>query len=272
MRNPLLISILTLALIGCAQVPSKFRYHPAQELTEEVSSQLVWPSPPDNPRFRYLGQLTGEDNFFSPGEATANAGIRFLKWIVGLAGHTENPVLLQRPQAVMVAPDGRIFVSDVSRQAVYVFNKQDASLSVWEFAGEELRFVLPIGMALTAQNELLVADASLGAVYRLDSSGKPLGVWAGDEVSHPTGLAINPETDFVYVADRAANQIKVFDAEGALQFTIGEFGEELGLLNGPTYLSWADNKLYVTDTLNSRIQIFRPKVSLSPVLGEEVST
>ncbi|MFC1747916.1 6-bladed beta-propeller [Pseudomonadota bacterium] len=252
-------------LTGCAQIPTKFRYHPGQALPDEISQEMVWPSSPDQARYRYVGQLTGEDNFYSPGEKTANAGLRFLKWLVGLTGHSPNPTVLQRPQAVMVADDGRVFVSDVSRQAVYVFDKANGSLDVWEMVNEELKFELPIGLAQAKNGDLLVADASLKVVVRLDSMGKPAGLIGLGQLTHPAGIAVNPDDGLIYVADRGENQIKVFDDSGTLLFRVGEFGEELGQLNGPTYLFWHETQLYVTDTLNSRIQIFSPT-------GEFVST
>ena len=69
------------------------------------------------------------------------------------------------------------------------------------------------------------------------------------------------------MADRGDNDIKVFDDAGELVATLGEFGEGPGQFNGPTYLDWRDDKLYVTDTLNSRIQIFSPDGKLISMFG-----
>jgi DNA-binding beta-propeller fold protein YncE len=253
------VAILCVSLLllgGCAQLPKEFRYHAGQEIAQAP----VWPDEPEPPRYRYFGQLTGEENFYRPGEETANAGVRFFRWLVGLTGYSSNPVLLQRPQAVITDHQGRIYVSDVSRHAVYVFDEglgdNTAELKVWEFAAKGLRFQLPIGMALTAEGELLVADAQLKLVARLNAQGEPVGQVGDGGLQHPTGVAIDPVTGQIYVADRGANQIVVFDKNGKKRFSFSEFGEDEGQLNGPTYLSWYKNRLYVTDTLNARIQIF----------------
>lgn len=256
-----------LLLSGCSQLPSKFRYHPGEQLSEELSNQLVWPAAPEQARYKYVGQLIGEDNFYKPGEKTANAGIRFLKWIVGLGDRSPDPVVLQRPQAVITAPDGRVFVSDVSRQAVYVFDKANASLNVWERINENLKFELPVGLALANNGDLLVADASLRIVVRLNSSGESVGTIGLGELKHPAGITVNPEDGFIYVADRGENQIKVFNDAGEFQFNVGEFGENDGQLNGPTYLYWNEGQLIVTDTLNSRIQTFSPKGEFVSAFG-----
>lgn len=241
------------ALGGCAQLPMVFDYR-----AETDTAEQVWPEPPAQPRYRYVGQLTGEENFSRPGEAGMNAGARFLRWVVGLASHPDQPTVLQRPQAVATDVRGRIFVSDVSRQAVFVFDTVAGELMVWEYAAEGVRFELPIGLAPTGDGGVFVTDASLQLVTRLGPEGKPRQQFGRDVLQHPTGLAWAPQHNRLFVADRGANNVKVYDDSGALQSEFGEFGEQEGQLNGPTYLFFRDDKLYVTDTLNSRIQIFSP--------------
>ena len=248
-------------LQGCAQIPAQFRY----DSTESGAPKVVWPAPPEVARYGYVGQLTGEENFYRPGAKTANAGLRFLRWVVGLTGHSPDPVVLQRPQAVTGSADGRVYVSDVSRQAVFMFDTVKGRLEVWEWAGEGVRFVLPIGVVPGVAGELLVADAALKFVARLGSDGRPLGRIGEGLLKHPAGVARDPVRGRIYVADRGENLVRVFDDSGVLVGTLGEFGEAPGQFNAPTYLDWRGDRLYVTDTLNSRIQIFSPE-------GEMVST
>lgn len=243
---------LTLFLGGCAQIPTVFNYQPS----DSTHAEHVWPEPPDQARYRYVGQLTGEENFTQVGSEVKSWGSTALRWLVGLVGHDPEPVILQRPQSVVVGPDGRLFVSDVSRSAVYVFDTQAGKLKIWERAGEQARFQLPIGMAIGSEGSLFVADAYLKAVSHLDAEGVPLALLGVGELEHPTGLAADKETGLLYVADRGSNSIKVFGFDGEKRFEFGKFGERPGELNGPTYLFLNNNQLYVTDTLNSRIQIF----------------
>ena len=153
--------VLALLLFqGCAQVPAQFRYHPEESAVPE----LVWPSPPEQPRYRYVGELTGEENFYRPGEESANVVEGFLRWVVGLAGHSPNPVVLQRPQAVIGSESGRIYVTDVSRQAVFMFDTAQPRLEVWEYAGKEL-VITPIQIGcdwdLTVIHLVTLVKASL---------------------------------------------------------------------------------------------------------------
>ena len=103
---------------------------------------LLWPDPPDVPRYQYAGELTGEQNFRRPGEQTRKGVRGFLRWLVGMDGSSVKPVVLQRPQAGVVDSRGRIFVTDASRQAVFVFDEQAGELQVWDRAAGTVRLPL----------------------------------------------------------------------------------------------------------------------------------
>ncbi len=248
-------AFLSLQLTGCAQLPATFEYQ------NPIASQgeAVWPAPPEQARFRFVGEVTGEENLVRPGEEVRNVGVRMLRWLVGLSRQKSSPVILQRPQAVITDGAGRIYVSDVSRQAVYVFDRTRAELAVWEYAAEGVRFKIPVGLSLADDGSLYVADAGLKAIVRLGQQGEPLALLGVGELIHPAGVVWSNEHQRLYVADRGANSIKAFSLDDRLLFSFGGHGEREGMLNGPTYLTWHANELYVTDTLNSRIQIFNPE-------------
>lgn len=256
--------IATLLLSACAAAPGKFQLQGSAG-----AEQHVFPPPPDQPRYRYVGELTGEDNFTPDDEPNAalQFGRKALKWLVGLASSKHQPVVLQRPQRGYVDASGRIFVTDVSRQAVYVFDVPAGRLHVWEMAGKNLRFSMPVGVAGGDSGELLVADAELGYIVRLDTLGEPVGTIGQGKILRPTGLATDPQTGEIYVADGRAHDIKVFDRAGELVRTLGRPGTEPGEFNAPTYLAFANGELYVTDTFNSRIQVLSPAGESRKVVG-----
>jgi sugar lactone lactonase YvrE len=59
----------------------------------------------------------------------------------------------------------------------------------------------------------------------------------------------------LYVADTRANDIKVFDSSGALINVFGESGESKDSLSFPTFLALRGDTLYVSDTMNARVQL-----------------
>jgi DNA-binding beta-propeller fold protein YncE len=237
---------------------------------ERAAAEYVWPpAPGEVPRYAYLGQLLGEQNLVASESASARDGMaRALAWLVGLGRSREPPVVLQRPQGGAVDADGRIYVADVSRQAVFVFDEAGGRMEVWDEATEGRLFRSPIGVAMGPGGEVLVSDPELGAVFRLDREGRPLGAIGEGRLERPTGVAWDPETARLYVADTRGNDVKVFDAAGTLVGRLGGAGEEPGQLNGPTYLAVAGDRVYVSDTLNSRVQVFDREGRLLERFGE----
>jgi DNA-binding beta-propeller fold protein YncE len=250
----LLLALAALAA-GCAGVePVRGEMHWGLDDAPE-GKRLLWPQAPEVPRFLYAGTLTGEANFRRPGAHTS-ALKSFGRWLVGLDAKPDTPLVLQRPSMLIGDDNGRLFVSDASRQAVFVFDEKAGELRVWERADGLVNFVGPSGLALAPDGGLFVADAELGFVVRLDAQGEPRAVIGRGVLTRPTGLAHDPRTGGLFVADTYAHNIKVFDSAGALVRTIGGRGEGDGEFNFPTHLVLAQGELYVTDTLNSRVQVF----------------
>ncbi|MDR2877249.1 MAG: 6-bladed beta-propeller [Chromatiales bacterium] len=220
---------------------------------EDSASQYRWPPEPDSARYVFVGQLSGEANFPA---STQNFGSRVLSWLVGLHSAKREPVVLQRPQNGFTDAQGRIYVTDVSRAAVMVFDQPAGKLLVWGSAGQGGHFDSPVGIAAGANDEILVADAALKKVVRLNQAGEPLGDIGKGVLMRPVGIARDAARNRIFVSDAQAHDIKIFSDTGELLGHIGEHGEGAGEFNAPTYLTWTGDQLYVTDTLNSRVQIF----------------
>jgi DNA-binding beta-propeller fold protein YncE len=238
---------------GCAGVqPVRGVLHYGMDDAPE-GRKLVWPAAPEVPRFLYAGTLTGEPNFVPPD--AAGGGLRALgRWLVGLDDKGLAPLVLQRPAALVGDERGRLYVSDASRQGVFVFDEAAGELLLWDQADRQRRFVAPVGLAV-APGRLFVADAELAAVFVLDLRGEPQAVIGRGLLQRPTGLARDAASGRLFVADTQAHDIKVFDDGGRLLQVVGARGEGAGEFNFPTHLAYAGDELYVTDTLNSRIQV-----------------
>jgi DNA-binding beta-propeller fold protein YncE len=249
-----LIGLVALALAACATSGERPVLHLGLEDAPE-SRRLMWPTLPETPRFFYAGQLIGEQNFRAPEDRTSGF-LKFLRLLAGIVIGEKSPVVLQRPQSGVVDEQGRIYVTDASRQAVFVFDERAGELVVWDKAEGLTGFVAPVGVALGPNREILVADAGLGFVARLDERGNALPAVGKGVLKRPTGLAYDPAGRRIYVADTHAHDVKVFDADGKLVTTLGRRGSGDGEFNFPTHLAFARGELYVTDTLNNRIQVF----------------
>lgn len=247
-----MLCVLILSVMGCAQPRHEFRI---SELPDRRDGDWpVWPKGKQVPRFVYVGDLTGEQNYSAVDSVDAQG---VLAWLVGLGKENDEPVVLRRPQGVAEDHEGRIWVSDVSRQAVFLFDPRAAELKVFDLIDKNRQFLAPVGLAPLPDGGVLVSDAEQGVIVDLAADGTPRRLLGSGMLTRPTGLAYDRDTGHVFVADTRANEVKVLDAaEGRLLYAIGGEGEEAGRLNAPTYLALSDGRLYVTDTLNARIQVF----------------
>jgi DNA-binding beta-propeller fold protein YncE len=92
----------------------------------------------------------------------------------------------------------------------------------------------------------------------------------------PGGLAVDNENRFLYVADAELDQVLVFDADPpyTLLRRIGTTGKNHSLtiegdFGKPTNVAVdKDNNLYVSDTLNNRIQVFDASGSFIRAFGK----
>jgi len=244
--------VCCLVVSGCAETHSVLRYNISGE------QAYVWPSEPEIPRYRYIGELTGEENI-QKDKDEQSFGRKLLGWLAGIVSGKRKPTVLQRPQGGFVDQAGRIYISDVSRSAIYVFDEAQGTLNVWEMAGKNTRFITPVGITEDASGRLLVADAELGYVVRLDRQGEPAGKFGEGIFKRPTGIAYDAAGGRIFVADTHDHNVKIFNDAGNLLDTLGRSGEGEGEFNSPTYLAYKGNQLYVTDTLNSRVQVFSGK-------------
>lgn len=251
----LLVVVLAIVLTGCAGTGEKAVFR-LGENNGAATKKLMWPptSSGEVPRYFYVGELTGENNYVKPDAdkpAAKNIVARFFDIIIG----EEPPLMLDRPQMGTVDSRGRIFVTDTGRAAVFVFDETAGSLGFWSKAAGATDFVDPVGIAVGAEGHVYVADAELGWVAHLDPEGKPLAPIGRGMLERPTGLAYEPKTGRLFVSDTHAHQIKVFDLNGKLVSTIGEHGEGPGQFNYPTHIAVLHDKLYVSDSLNARVQV-----------------
>ena len=253
--------IAVLLMSGCAAQPGKFTYLTSTETH-------VFPVPPAQPRFRFVGALTGETNFVHEQKQGPSAK-KVFSWIVGLVAGEDMPRRFQRPQSGWKDPyTGRIYVTDVGRKAVFVFDPAQGFLYLWDSADKGLGFITPLAVTGGPQGTVLVTDAELHAVIVLDAEGKPLRHIQHKSLLRPVGVVRVAEAGEIYVSDAQTHDIKVFADDGSLKRTLGLKGQNAGEFIGPTHLAWRDGQLYVTDTLNSRVQVLSSEGKWLKTIGK----
>lgn len=252
-RGPAAV-IISLALVACANEPPAI-VTPAND--------LVWPSPPETARIQYLYA------FSKPDDIGIRPGL-----FARIAGVFRGPEAKNIQKAYGLARDseGRIYVVDNSYQAVHVFDTADNRYSRFPKRGIE-GFVNPINVAIGSAGRIYVSDSGSGQVHVFTASGEKYdGTIGVDYFQRPTGLTVNHHTGELLVVDTAASRLLVFD-EGDLSFkrVVGAQGSDAGevpVFHYPTNVAVAgDGTVYVSDSLNFRIQVMDEKLELIGSFG-----
>jgi len=207
----------------------------------------IWPPPPSPARIAHRKNIHGPADLVEPSF--------FQKLIRSITG--ENDLTLIRPHGVAVEEGKRLYVTDQELQGVVVYSLTSSCGRIIDRVGEVF-LVSPVGVAACGET-FAVADSALNTVFVLTPEGELVRKFTTDDgIKRPTGLAFDRKTGLLYVVDTLAHNILVFELKtGRLVRKFGSPGDEAGQFNFPTHI-FVDTtgRVYVTDSLNSRVQVF----------------
>src|SRR5688572_26751648 len=123
----------------------------------------------------------------------------------GVAG--DGPDTFNMPSAVLVAPNGDIFVGDghggTSNARVLKFSKDGRFIKAWGKRGAAPGdFETPHGLAMDSRGRLFVGDRENNRVQIFDQDGKFLDAWT--QFGRPSGIFIDRD-DILYVTDHQSD-------------------------------------------------------------------
>jgi len=240
-------------------------------------SKIVWPNPPAITRVKYLNYFSGEK--FKPPQEQKKVKASWKDRLAGITVGQTNQAQKPRFQLVMpygmgVDSKGRLYIADRKVSAVFIVNTE-----TWEFEliknGVHSRFGMITGLAIDDADRLFVSDSGLRRVLVFDPQHRVEGS-ISEGMRDPGGIAIDNENRFLYVADAGTDQVLVYDADPPYKLLrrIGTGGKEHTLTTPgdfakPTNVAVdQDGNLYVTDTLNNRVQIFDPDGTFIRTFGK----
>ncbi|MFQ5609771.1 MAG: SMP-30/gluconolactonase/LRE family protein, partial [Woeseiaceae bacterium] len=245
-------SILVLQL-GCATSVG------VDQLAQQPSPQ--WPPAPDNARVTYLYSIT------MPADAQIRRGFFGRAWRFIKGASAEG---IARPQAIHVDGGSRLYIVDTVQKRIHVFDSAGSEY-YWFPKEPEPGFEFPVGIAADGKGRVYVSDASSGVIHVFDSYGKKYLTAIGEtRLSRPTGLAVRPNSGDLLVVDTLASSVVVFDTRNFREKRrTGYSGEADDALHYPTDIALAsDGSVYVTDSLNFRIQILNADLDFEARFGD----
>ena len=230
------------------------------QTASEPEEELVWPSPPQQPRIRYITSFTNSD------DVAAEKGFfgKLWEFIIG----PDELISLVKPMGVAADSQGRVIVADAAGKRIHIFDQTKRAYSVIDQV-DERSLELPIEALVDDQDNIYVADAGLKKVFVFDKTGAYTRSLGGESLQRPTGIAIDNKRKWIYVVDTPAHEVKVFSLDdGGLIKTIGERGNVDGTFNFPSYVTTDQaGSLYVTDGMNKRIRVFGQDASYQRAIG-----
>jgi DNA-binding beta-propeller fold protein YncE len=170
------------------------------------------------------------------------------------------PKGLDAPGAVVVAADGTIYVANFYHHEVSRFSSQGKPLESWGTPGRigHGRLHYPTDLAFAPDGSLWVADAYNNRLQHFVNGqstavvGWDLGLRIfGFRVA--TGVAVD-QLGRVYGADFGHGKVRIFDANGTPLDSFGSQGNGPGQFDRPESIAFHDNRIYVTDFGNHRLQ------------------
>ena len=252
-------AIIFLLISGCASTAPK----PVQKAETAQKASLVWPSPPEQARIRYLGQI----HLLPTEKEKKQMGLKDV--LLGKEEQQEQTTSLVKPYAVHSDSKGRVFITDSVISGLIVYDLEKQTTSFWGRTGLGA-LAKPMGITSDKNGNVYVSDSTGRQVKVFDSNGNYLRYFGSKEVlAKPVGLAFNESTQRLYTVDTANHRIVVFDKDGNVEFTIGERGSQPGNFNYPTNIAIDDaGRLYVADSMNFRIQILEPDGTVVRTIGK----
>ena len=171
---------------------------------------------------------------------------------------------LKYPNGLAVSKDGYIFVAEQYTARVIQYNSKGESMKMLQLGSESQKPIqFASYLALGQNNQLYISDKMQQCVHVVRTDGSYVKrlleeVGLPRQMKRPMGIALDPQSSTIYVAESEAHLITVCLQQGTSQ-QFGKKGSSKEELNEPQGLFYLAEKkhLYIADKQNKRIVILQ---------------
>ena len=162
------------------------------------------------------------------------------------------------PRGIAVNKEGTVYVTDTGNKRIVSFNKDGVQIEYWGTDGSAPgQLIEPVGIAVNPAEEVVVADTGNRRMQFFLNDGTFQREWPVDGMEEfYTEPYVTTRGDEVFVTDSFNHRFARY-VDGKLSGVWGKSGSGGGDFNRPIGIASApDGSIYVSDTMNNRIQKF----------------
>lgn len=185
---------------------------------------------------------------------------RFFNRVEVLGTRGTGPGQFNKPRSLALDRDDNLFVVDMTGR-VQKFDRDGHFLVAWQMPETDLG--RPKGMGLDAAGHVVVIEPHYSRVNHFDSNGRLTQQWGvhgtnEGQLAFPRSVAVNSKGEFWISEYGVVERVQRFTPDGGRRLAgFGRFGDRPGEFNRPEGLGIdAQDRLYVADSCNHRIQVF----------------
>lgn len=161
------------------------------------------------------------------------------------------------PSSVDISKHGELFICDNENNRVLKINSfGEPEFSFGDFNWGEGKLEHPVRVEVTPWDQVLVVDDATSEIVVFDYYGNFIARFGKDTLKKPRGLAIDNFKQ-IFVADTGNHRVVLFDRNYRVIFSWGKRGKKLGAFNQPADVALFQEKIYVLDSGNQRVQVFQ---------------
>lgn len=185
---------------------------------------------------------------------------RFFGRVEVIGSRGTGPGQFNKPRSVAVDGQDNLYVVDMTGR-VQKFSPDGTFISYWQM--EQTDLGRPKGMSMDGAGRVVVLEPHYSRVNHFSTEGRLLAQWGAHgtnagQLAFPRAIAFNSKGEAFVSEYGVTERVQRFSPDGATCLgSFGRFGAEPGEFNRPEGLGIdAQDRLYVADSCNHRIQIF----------------